>query len=313
MPQACTPRGSDAPCPFCAIIAGEADAVEVHRSGRLVAFLDAHPLFPGHVLLVPAVHVQTHDELPLELAAEWLDTSQRLQRAVEAATGAEGALLLVNNVVSQSVPHVHLHVVPRSRGDGLRFFLGPRRRYRPGEAEAVAEGVRAALAADPPSRPPAPDRPTSDRAGPAGGGGSQDSACEVDAATSLSGPLFGFDDLHELLGPEVVQRVQGLTRADDDPQAVRPHLPGQLHHEPHARRVEEGDSAHVSGQDPGPPGDVTQGLLSHRHVDLTDQDQDVGVIAGPGDGAEGPDRGLRGWLLGHRPAPGVLHSHHPAR
>lgn len=147
MAQEFTPRGSDQPCVFCAIVRGEAAAEVVHRSDTVVAFLDAHPLFPGHVLLVPAVHVQTWDELPAELAHEWLTTSQALQRAVEAATGAEGALLLTNNVVSQSVPHLHLHVIPRTRGDGLRFFLGPRRRYAAGQASEVAEAVRARLAA----------------------------------------------------------------------------------------------------------------------------------------------------------------------
>ena len=144
--QAYTPRGFEGPCVFCPIVAGEAPAEVVHRSPALVAFLDAHPLFPGHVLLVPVVHVQTYDDLPVDLAAEWLSTGQALQRAVEAATGAEGALLLVNNVVSQSVPHVHQHVIPRERGDGLRFFLGPRRRYAPGEAAEVAAGIREALA-----------------------------------------------------------------------------------------------------------------------------------------------------------------------
>ncbi|WP_257571100.1 HIT family protein [Streptomyces sp. NP160] len=131
---------------FCSIVRGEVSAEVVHRTDTVVAFLDAHPLFPGHVLLVPAVHVQTWDQLPVELAHEWLTTSQALQRAVEAATGADGALLLNNNVVSQSVPHVHLHVIPRTRGDGLRFFLGPRRRYAAGQAREVADAVREQLA-----------------------------------------------------------------------------------------------------------------------------------------------------------------------
>lgn len=144
--QAYTPRGHDGPCVFCAIVAGDEPAEVVHRSQTLVAFLDFHPLFPGHVLLVPTVHVQTYDELPVELAGEWLTTGQALQRAVESATGSEGALLLVNNVVSQSVPHVHQHVIPRERGDGLRFFLGPRLRYAPGQAGQVGAAIRAALA-----------------------------------------------------------------------------------------------------------------------------------------------------------------------
>ncbi|PWJ54598.1 histidine triad (HIT) family protein [Quadrisphaera granulorum] len=147
MAQEFTPRGSDRPCAFCAIVRGEVAAEVVLRTDAVVAFLDAHPVFPGHVLLVPVVHVQTWDELPVEIAAEWLAASQALQRAVEAATGAEGALLLTNNVVSQSVPHVHFHVIPRRRGDGLRFFLGPRRRYAAGQAREVADSVRQHLAA----------------------------------------------------------------------------------------------------------------------------------------------------------------------
>ena len=113
-----------------------------------MAFLDRHPLFHGHTLIVPTVHVQTHDELPLDLARDWLGASQAVQRAVEAATGAEGALLIVNNVVSQSVPHVHQHVIPRTRGDGLRRWLGPRQRYADdAEAAGTAARIRAALAA----------------------------------------------------------------------------------------------------------------------------------------------------------------------
>lgn len=119
------------------------------RTDRVVAFLDRHPLFHGHTLIVPTAHVQTHDELPLDIAADWLRASQVVQRAVEAATGAEGALLIVNNVVSQSVPHVHQHVIPRTRGDGLRLWLGPRQRYRDdAEAAGTAARIRAALPAD---------------------------------------------------------------------------------------------------------------------------------------------------------------------
>jgi histidine triad (HIT) family protein len=129
----------------------EASAREVFRSDDFVAFLDTHPVFPGHVLMVPTRHVQTYDELPVELAEPWLRTSQALQRAVESAMNAEGSLLIVNNVVSQSVPHLHLHVIPRSRGDGLRFWLGPRHAYSSAdEADAVAARIRAALDFDHP-------------------------------------------------------------------------------------------------------------------------------------------------------------------
>ncbi|WP_336922170.1 HIT family protein [Aquipuribacter sp. SD81] len=141
-----TPRGSRARCVFCAVVAGAAPAHEVLRTDRVVGFLDRNPLFHGHVLLVPVVHVQTHDEIPADLATDWLAASQALQRAVEQATGADGALLIVNNVVSQSVPHVHQHVIPRHRDDGLSRWLGPRRRYRDdAHAAATAAAVRAAL------------------------------------------------------------------------------------------------------------------------------------------------------------------------
>ena len=99
------------------------------------------------VLVVPTRHVQTYDELPEEFAGPWMRTSQALERAVESAMDADGSLLIVNNVVSQSVPHLHLHVIPRSKGDGLRFWLGPRHAYAsPAEADAVAARIRAALA-----------------------------------------------------------------------------------------------------------------------------------------------------------------------
>jgi histidine triad (HIT) family protein len=140
-------RGSTKKCAFCAIVTGEASAREVYRVDDFVAFLDAHPVFPGHVLMVPTQHVQTYDELPVDLADPWLRTSQALVRAVESAMDADGSLLIVNNVVSQSVPHLHLHVIPRSKGDGLRFWLGPRHAYAsPQEADAVAERIRTALA-----------------------------------------------------------------------------------------------------------------------------------------------------------------------
>ncbi len=133
-------------CAFCAIVAGDAPAFEVLRTDALVAFLDTRPLFAGHTLLVPTVHVRTFAELPLALAHEWVDTVQRLERAVESAQEAGGSMLLVNNVVSQSVPHLHQHVIPRTKGDGLRFWLGPRRPYASdAEARRVADGIRRAL------------------------------------------------------------------------------------------------------------------------------------------------------------------------
>jgi histidine triad (HIT) family protein len=142
--RAYTPRRSKKDCVFCKIVAGQAEAFEIMRSKSLVAFLDARPLFPGHVLLIPAKHLPTFDRLPEALAGEWLRESQRIQRAVERATKSHGSLMIVNNVVSQSVPHLHLHVIPRKRNDGLRLWLGPRVPYvNTDEALAMAEAVRA--------------------------------------------------------------------------------------------------------------------------------------------------------------------------
>lgn len=141
------PMAGSGGCVFCEIVAGRATAFEVLRTDAVVAFLDTRPLFHGHVLLVPTVHVRTYAELPLELATEWVDASQRLERAVERVTESEGSLLIVNNVVSQSVPHLHLHVIPRRKGDGLRFWLGPRRPYASdAEARELADRIRRALA-----------------------------------------------------------------------------------------------------------------------------------------------------------------------
>jgi histidine triad (HIT) family protein len=141
------PRSVGKPCVFCEIVAGRERAFEVLRTDELVAFLDTRPLFPGHVLLVPAPHVRTYAELPIQLAESWVRTSQRLERAVERAMDAEGSLMIVNNVVSQSVPHLHVHVIPRTKGDGLRFWLGPRHPYASdADAESVAARIRAELA-----------------------------------------------------------------------------------------------------------------------------------------------------------------------
>ena len=96
---------------------------------HLVAFLDIRPVFKGHTLLVPRRHVATLPELPAELRDPLLETTQRLSTAVVAGLGAQGSFVAVNNVVSQSVPHLHVHVVPRTKGDGLRGFFWPRTKY----------------------------------------------------------------------------------------------------------------------------------------------------------------------------------------
>jgi histidine triad (HIT) family protein len=143
-----TPRGSKKPCAFCRIAADREPAFEVYRDAGIVAFLDTRPVFSGHVLMIPVVHVQTYDEMPSELAGEWLATSQRLQIATERAARADGSLMIINNVISQSVPHLHLHLIPRRKKDGLRLWLGPRQPYASDdEAMAVAHGIRRELEA----------------------------------------------------------------------------------------------------------------------------------------------------------------------
>jgi histidine triad (HIT) family protein len=140
------PDGTDPNCVFCAIIRGEAAAVKILETERLLAFLDRRPLFRGHTLLVPRTHMRLLSDLPAEQAAEFLMTTQRLERAVEDGLGAAGSMILVNNVVSQSVPHLHLHVIPRNPKDGLRFWLGPRQSYDAAHpAEEYAAKIRAAL------------------------------------------------------------------------------------------------------------------------------------------------------------------------
>jgi histidine triad (HIT) family protein len=131
-------------CVFCAIVAGEHAAEIVHRDDVAVAFLDRTPLFHGHVLVVPTAHVVTLPELAD--VGPFFERVQLLAAAVPRAMHAQGTFVANNNVVSQSVAHLHVHVVPRTRGDGLRGFFWPRTRYGPGEAAAVAERLRTALA-----------------------------------------------------------------------------------------------------------------------------------------------------------------------
>src|SRR5487761_209421 len=146
MPGSTEDRDPTANCVFCKIIRGELAATHILETDHLVAFLDIRPLFPGHTLLVPKAHWRLLSDLPADLAAQFLTTAQRLERAVEDGLGAAGSLILVNNVVSQSVPHLHLHVIPRNQKDGLRLWLGPRHPYDAEHpAEAYAEKIRAAL------------------------------------------------------------------------------------------------------------------------------------------------------------------------
>lgn len=134
-------------CKFCEIASGEAPAAIVFEDSATLAFLDHRPLFPGHILLIPHRHVANLAELPGELSGVLFRNARLLALALETALGAQGAFLALNNKVSQSVPHLHVHVVPRSRKDGLRGFFWPRNPY---EDEAhmarVAEAIRAEVA-----------------------------------------------------------------------------------------------------------------------------------------------------------------------
>jgi histidine triad (HIT) family protein len=132
-------------CAFCSIISGEIPAEIVLDEAEMFAFLDARPVFKGHTLLVPRTHVVTLPDLPADLRDPFLAASQRLATAVVQGLGAQGSFVAMNNVVSQSVAHLHLHVVPRTKGDGLRGFFWPRTKYADGEAREYAARLRVAL------------------------------------------------------------------------------------------------------------------------------------------------------------------------
>lgn len=119
----------DPQCVFCKIIRGGLPADIVYEDSNSIAFLDNHPLFPGHILLCPREHYQTLVDLPLTLTGPLFAATQLLAKAVEAAVAAEGTFIAINNRVSQTVPHLHIHVVPRKRRDGLRGFFWPRQHY----------------------------------------------------------------------------------------------------------------------------------------------------------------------------------------
>lgn len=127
-------------------MAGEAPASVVHEDDDFVAFLDVRPVFKGHTLLAPREHVETLPDLPAGLRDPFLALAQRLATAMQEGLDAQGSFVAVNNVVSQSVPHLHLHVVPRTRGDGLRGFFWPRTRYADAEEAArYASRLRSVL------------------------------------------------------------------------------------------------------------------------------------------------------------------------
>ena len=133
-------------CVFCAIAAGDVPASMVSRDDDVAAFLDARPLFKGHVLVVPRAHIPTLSDMPPAAFGPLFAAVQRISRAIEAGLGADGTFVAMNNKVSQSVPHLHVHVVPRKKKDGLRGFFWPRVPYTDeAEREDFAARIRAAL------------------------------------------------------------------------------------------------------------------------------------------------------------------------
>jgi histidine triad (HIT) family protein len=133
-------------CTFCQIASGELDAHLVYDDDSFVAFLDFRPIFPGHTLLIPRAHHETLPDLPGDLVAPYFLLTQRVAVAVPEAMDAVGTFVAINNIVSQSVPHLHVHVVPRRPKDGLRGFFWPRTRYdSDDEMASVAARIRAAL------------------------------------------------------------------------------------------------------------------------------------------------------------------------
>jgi histidine triad (HIT) family protein len=134
-------------CAFCAIVSGETEAEIVFEDELSLAFLDFRPLFPGHSLLIPRAHHETLGDLPDALVEPYFRSARLLSVAIREAMGAQGSFVAINNVVSQSVPHLHIHIVPRVRKDGLRGFFWPRRKYEDdAEMRSAGEAVRAAVA-----------------------------------------------------------------------------------------------------------------------------------------------------------------------
>ena len=141
-------RGHDG-CVFCAIAAGTAEAHAVYEDDHTLAFLDHRPLFPGHTLVIPRAHVETLPDLPAGDIGSFFAVVQRIARVMPDALGAQGTFVANNNRVSQSVAHLHMHVVPRSRGDGLRGFFWPRHPYdSPDQMRDVQARLRTAIEDD---------------------------------------------------------------------------------------------------------------------------------------------------------------------
>jgi len=134
-------------CLFCSVISGELVVRVVFEDDTSIGFLDHRPVFPGHCLLIPKQHFETLADLPEDLIEPFFKNVQLLAKAVELGMGADGTFVAMNNKVSQSVPHLHVHIVPRRRKDGLRGFFWPRNKYQAEEAELVQSAIREAISA----------------------------------------------------------------------------------------------------------------------------------------------------------------------
>lgn len=133
-------------CVFCGIVEGEVPAPVVFADDKTIAFLDHRPVFPGHCLLIPREHHETLADLPAKLIAPLFTNAQLLSKAVELALEAQGTFVAMNNRISQSVPHLHVHIVPRRKKDGLRGFFWPRQKYKSEEEmDLVQTAIKLAI------------------------------------------------------------------------------------------------------------------------------------------------------------------------
>ena len=141
------PGESNVSCLFCKIVSRQIGSLLVFEDDVSLGFLDHRPVFPGHVLLIPKEHYETLADLPSDLIGSFFANAQLLSQAVELSVAAEGTFVAINNRVSQSVPHLHVHIVPRRRKDGLKGFFWPRHPYK-SETEAIEiqSAVRKAVA-----------------------------------------------------------------------------------------------------------------------------------------------------------------------
>jgi histidine triad (HIT) family protein len=136
----------DESCAFCKVVRAD-DGFRVFEDEQTIAFLDHRPLFAGHCLLIPKSHLETINDLPDSLLAQLFANVRLLSAAVECGMRAEGTFIAANNRVSQSVPHFHVHIVPRTKGDGLKGFFWPRRKYKSAEeVRSILSALRAAIA-----------------------------------------------------------------------------------------------------------------------------------------------------------------------